>query len=206
MKILLLAVTMFISATGTAADCSFKGSEDGATWAEFACEAILTDSDVTVRLPKPDDCNTTYTFACEDTFRNDVSLNFACQEKVDQGGAALSTYQSTMAECKLGGGSDTDLFLDRRFSSSYIAYNGRTYSAEIVLGQHGGTFQSSAGFLGNLKNLSTSNDGMTLEGQWNALNSGGWFKFHMENETSGKFSGTWGDSNGTQGNWWGQYQ
>ncbi|MBU2706750.1 DUF4360 domain-containing protein [Zooshikella marina] len=101
-----------------------------------------------------------------------------------------------------------DFWRNQSFSSYYRAYNGRTYKATIKFDDTTGTFQSSAGFIGQFSNITVEDEGKTIKGTWQASDSGGWFKFKASNiyDPHGNFQGEWGDINGTQGEWWGYFK
>lgn len=97
-------------------------------------------------------------------------------------------------------------YFERPFVSYYKAYNNRNYKAVVSFDGDRGYYDSDAGFRGYFKNLTYSKDGMEVSGEWEALNSRGWISFKMLDIKSGRFEGTWGDKNGTQGRWWGYYK
>ncbi|MES2504949.1 MAG: DUF4360 domain-containing protein [Myxococcota bacterium] len=100
---------------------------------------------------------------------------------------------------------DPDYFGAAEFQSYYKAPDGRTYQARIKLVGLKGEYQSSAGFTGQLNDLKRSEGGKLLEGAWTASGARGNFQWRMIDTKSGRFNGSWTDTSGRAGQWWGEY-
>jgi hypothetical protein len=96
-------------------------------------------------------------------------------------------------------------FDQKQFHSSYVAYDGNTYSARISIDGYQGTYQSEAGFTGTLSNLTYSDDGLSISGNWSTSNAQGYFSFSILDVGEGRFHGIWGDDKGYRNDWTGQY-
>ena len=99
---------------------------------------------------------------------------------------------------------EADLF-DRPFTSYYTAPNGRTYRAILIINGDQGSFESEAGFIGELFNIRRSHQGRIAEGEWKTATTRGSFRFTITDAQIGRFSGYWKDQFNRQGNWWGEY-
>lgn len=97
-----------------------------------------------------------------------------------------------------GGGGGSSHGFQGGFETSYRAYNGRTYAADLYLNGSQGYYDSEAGFRGQLYNVTYSNGGRLAQGNWAAAGSSGWFQFRMVDARAGRFRGSWGDSSGFQ--------
>ncbi len=99
---------------------------------------------------------------------------------------------------------EADLY-SKRFVTYYSAPNGRRYRAIMNIAGERGTYESEAGFVGNLTNLRRSGGGQVLEGDWDAQGVRGRLKFTMSDARAGRFNGGWTDNAGRRGTWTGYY-
>jgi hypothetical protein len=97
-------------------------------------------------------------------------------------------------------------FEDRDFQSNYVAYNGQSIPAKLHFSGSHGTFKTS-GFSGNFSQVTYSNRGRIVQGKWSAGGSSGTFSFHLVNDSTGEFQGSWRDANNPNqgGSWNGRY-
>lgn len=98
-------------------------------------------------------------------------------------------------------------FFDQRwFSTNYLAYNGQRYNARIFFDLTNGRYESSAGFTGYFNNIQYSEDGLEMTANWSTDSQSGWMKFRMEEVSTGRFRGEWGDSSNFKADWYGSYE
>lgn len=143
-------------------------------------------------------------------YETEVELTSDLHAYIDQrdGGHSLVSLDETgkrlswnwkLKPCQL------DLFASP-FITYYQAPNGRQYRALLKISGSRGTYDSDAGFTGQLFNIRRSADGMVAEGEWQASGVRGTFRFQIVDARTGRFEGRWSDSFGRNGGWRGEYE
>lgn len=93
-------------------------------------------------------------------------------------------------------------FEDHEFQSQFVAYNGAVVAANLRFTGSSGSF-TTASFTGLFTEVRYLNNGQTVQGKWSVGEQGGNFVFHLTDELSGNFAGSWQDRiNPSQGGTW----
>lgn len=163
---------------------------------DILCRAELKDPSFTACYNKPQTV----------TLETELSLGI----KQAAGGQSMMQLDASRTKTSLKWNwqfQSCENFWDQKwFTGSYRAADGSQHQVRIFFDLTGGRLEDN-GAVYKLEGVAYGNDGLQVSARWSIEEfKSGYFSLNMENVRSGRVKGQWGDTNGFQSAWSGQYE